>query len=127
MSDSINKKPIIARHEEEKLTLKPYLYGYSISLALTLTAYFSVKNHLASTTTLIGLVVVLALTQFMVQIFYFLHLGKETKPRWKLYVFLLMVSIVIIIVFGSIWIINNLNSRMSIPQQIQYLNSQNGL
>jgi cytochrome o ubiquinol oxidase operon protein cyoD len=127
MSQVKNKTPVIAKHEDEKLTLKPYIYGYSISLILTASAYLSVYRHVASTTVLVGLVVILALTQFLVQIFYFLHLGKETKPRWKLYVFLLMVSIVLIIVIGSVWIINNLNSRMSIPQQVHYLNSQDGL
>ncbi|HEY4964629.1 MAG TPA: cytochrome C oxidase subunit IV family protein [Candidatus Saccharimonadales bacterium] len=127
MSQSINKSPVISKHEDERLSLKPYVYGYIISLVLTATAYLSVRHHAASTTVLVGLVVILALTQFIVQVFYFLHLGKETKPRWKLYIFFLMVSIVLIIVFGSIWIINNLNSRMTIPQQIQYLNSQDGL
>jgi cytochrome o ubiquinol oxidase operon protein cyoD len=118
---------IIAKHEEEKLRLKTYLFGFGASLLLTLTAYLMVDHHIASTSLLVCVVIILALTQFFVQIYYFLHLGAETKPRWKLVVFIFMVSVVLIIVFGSIWIIDNLNNRMTIPQQIQYMNNQNGL
>ena len=60
------------------------------------------------------------------RLYFFLHLGKETKPRWKLYVFGFMVSVVLIIVFGSIWIMNNLNYRMTPAQINQYMNSQGG-
>ena len=127
MSQAKTSKPVIVSSSEEKLELKNYLIGYGVSLALTLTAYLSVYHHLASTNVLVVLVAVLAISQFLVQIFFFLHLGKETKPRWRLYVFILMVTIVLILVIGSIWIIDNLNSRMTLPQQTQYMNRQDGL
>lgn len=121
------ESPLIVKEVEEKLHLRTYIFGYGMSLIFTLTAYLMVYHHSASTPVLIGLVVVLALAQFFVQMYYFLHLGSETKPRWKLYVAAFMITIVLIIVFGSIWIINNLNTRMTIPEQIQYMNSQNAL
>ena len=72
---------------------------------------------------------VLALLQFTVQMIYFLHLGHESRPRWKLGVFGMMLVVVLIIVFGSLWIMNSLNYRMHTnPNQInKYLRSQDGL
>lgn len=102
----------------------PYVSGFVISLFLTLEAYVLVAHHELSRKLLIGTVAALALIQFMVQLVLFLHLGRETKPRWKLVVFLFMIMVVFILVFGSIWIMYSLNYRMT-PQQIyQYLNNQ---
>lgn len=124
---SKSDQPVLATHDEIKLRFGSYVKGFVLSIALTVSAYLLVVNHGASRAILIGIVSILAIIQFTVQVFYFLHLGQEAKPRFKLYVFLFMLAIVIIIVFGSIWIISNLNTRMTIPQQIQYLNNQDEL
>lgn len=124
---SKNVETVVATHEEIRLKLGSYVSGFVLSIFLTLAAYLMVVNHGASRRILIGVVVFLALIQFGVQSFFFLHLGKESKPKWKLAVFIFMISIVLIIVFGSLWIMNNLNYQLSIPQQVQYLNGQDGL
>ena len=126
MSDK-STQAVAVEHYESKLKLKTYVIGYLLSIVLTLTAYLMVTNHGAGRRVLIGLLVVLALIQFFVQIYYFLHLGTETRPRWKLAVFLFMTGVVLILVFGSLWIMDNLNVRMTIPQQVQYMNNQDGL
>jgi cytochrome o ubiquinol oxidase operon protein cyoD len=123
---SAAKKIVYSNHEESKLSVKSYVIGFCMSLILTLSAYLLVSHHSATTTILLVVIVALALVQFMVQIYFFLHLGKETKPRWKLFVFLFMIGVVLILVFGSIWIINNLNTRQTLPQELQYMNSQGG-
>ena len=107
-------------------TLRTYLSGYVLSLALTLAAYLYVVHPVYSSNILVAIILVLAVVQFLVQIVFFLHLGAEAKPRWKLFVFVFMVAIVLIIVIGSLWIMNNLNYRMT-PQQINtYMNDQGG-
>jgi cytochrome o ubiquinol oxidase operon protein cyoD len=59
---------------------------------------------------------------------FFLHLGRESKPRWNLNALLFAVLVVVIIVFGSLWIMHNLNYHMQNPQQInKYLRSQGDL
>lgn len=71
---------------------------------------------------------VLALSQFVLQLVYFLHVGKEFSPRLKLLVTIFMVMIVFILVAGSIWIMNNLNGRMMThSNMVKYMNSQDGL
>jgi cytochrome o ubiquinol oxidase operon protein cyoD len=117
---------IISEHNTEHGTLMSYVIGFVSSVALTLTAYLLVVHRSLSHKLLISVIVALALAQFAVQLLFFLHLGRETKPRWKLFVFLFMVMVVLILVFGSLWIMNNLNYRMT-PEQINtYMNNQGG-
>lgn len=107
-------------------TLRSYVIGYILSIYLTLSAYFVVTNHLSVKWILIVIIVGLALIQFAVQLFFFMHMGNEAKPRFKFMVFGMMIAIVLILVFGSLWIMSNLNYRqMPSQQQVNnYLQSQ---
>jgi cytochrome o ubiquinol oxidase operon protein cyoD len=117
---------IVADHETSEGSFKSYVTGFVLSIILTLVAYLMVVHHSFTADRIIAVIVALALCQFMVQMLFFLHLGKETKPRWKLFVLFFMIMVVLILVFGSIWIMNNLNYRMT-PEQINtYINNQGG-
>jgi cytochrome o ubiquinol oxidase operon protein cyoD len=95
---------------------------------LTLASYFLVVNQSLNRTTLIAIILVLALVQFTLQLVYFLHLGTERKPRWKFLVFTFMVSVVLILVIGSIWIMDNLNYHMLTGHQLeQHMKTEEGL
>ena len=121
-------KTFISHHSTEHGSLRTYVIGFVLSIVFTLTSYLLVVNHSSSSSVglIIFFIVCMALAQFIAQLYFFLHLGKETKPRWKLYVFGFMITVVLILVFGSIWIMNNLNYRMTPDQVNQYLNSQGG-
>ncbi|GAC1502423.1 MAG: cytochrome o ubiquinol oxidase subunit IV [Candidatus Saccharimonadales bacterium] len=109
-------------------SLNKYLIGYSLSIFLSIFAYLIVVNKSFNSQLLLALVAGLAIIQFIVQMVFFLHLGSETKPRWKLYVFTFMLSVVIIIVAGSIWIMSNLNYHTMTPHDIDnYMSRQVGL
>ncbi len=109
-------------------SLTSYVIGFAVSIYLTLMAYVMVVHHLFSRRILLYLLPITALLQFIIQLICFLHIGREFKPRWKLFVFLFMLLIVIILVAGSIWIMANLNYHMQSPAQInKYLQSQDGL
>lgn len=91
-----------------------YTIGYVLSLVLSLGAYFMVTNflkggHGQSNRGIIAAVMVFAFIQLLVQMVFFLHLGDETKPRWRLIVFSFMVSVVLILVVGTLWIMKNLD------------------
>lgn len=97
---------------------KAYVVGFVLSMLLTCAAYFLVVNHLLNGGVLIAAIIGLALVQLAVQLIFFLNLGQESKPRWKLAVFLSTVSIILTIVIGSLWIMNNLNySHMRTPAE----------
>lgn len=95
-------------------TLSSRLIGFAASLILTLTAFLIVMRpefHLGTQGTII-VIFILALLQFVVQSIFFLNLLSEEGPRWNLFVFLSTLSIIVIIILGSIWIMNHLNYNM---------------
>jgi cytochrome o ubiquinol oxidase operon protein cyoD len=57
----------------------------------------------------------LALAQAIAQLVWFLHLGHESAPRWKLVAFAFMLLVLVILIVGSIWIMNNLNYHTMSP------------
>lgn len=92
-------------------SLKSYLIGFTLSLFLTLLSFGLVMANVFSVTHLIYTVVCLGLLQATVQLLFFLHLGKEAKPRWETIVFFFMLLILLIIAIGSLWIMHDLDKR----------------
>ncbi len=116
-------------------SLSGYISGFVLSIVLTLTAYTLVQthtNHGAFSRTFVLLMVAgLAIMQLLVQLMFFLHVGREAKPRWNLMMLLFASLVAFILVGGSLWIMHNLNynmnMRMSPTQMNEYMNKQNGL
>lgn len=93
-------------------SFKPVLWGYFLALLLTIAAYILRRNDLLSGGNLFVSILGLALLSGVAQLIFFLHLGLEEKPRWNLMIFLFMVLIMVVIILGSIWIMQNLNYNM---------------
>jgi cytochrome o ubiquinol oxidase operon protein cyoD len=70
---------------------------------------------------------ILAGLQFIVQLYFFLHLKFEREQKWKISVLAFMILVVAILVIGSVWIMNNLNVRMTPSQINNYMNNQDNL
>lgn len=96
----------------KSIEIKQYLIGFIGSLILTIAAYLVAKQHAMSTSATAFIVLVFAVVQFSVQVYYFLHLREERKPRWKSWLFAYTLIMMLVIVFGSIWVMYNLNYRM---------------
>lgn len=94
---------------DEEISLKSYWVGFVLSLVLTVGSYLLVVCDLLRGWSLEAGIVGCGLLQAFVQFQLFLHLGKETKPRYRLLVFLFMLLVLVILVFGSLWIMHNLN------------------
>jgi cytochrome o ubiquinol oxidase operon protein cyoD len=92
-----------------QISLKSYCIGFFSSLILTLTSFFLVGKDVYSGNTLIYILMGLAAIQACVQLVCFLHIGEEEKPRFNLVTFLFMALVLVIIVFGSIWIMHHLS------------------
>jgi cytochrome o ubiquinol oxidase subunit IV len=109
-------------------TTKSFIIGFALSILLTLVAYLAVVNHLFPSVILITFILVLAFMQLAVQLLFFLHMGREPRPRWNLYVFLSAFSIILFIVVTSIWIMNHLYHNLMTPSQIDsYTVEQEGM
>ena len=108
--------------------MKSYFIGFVISIALTLIAYFAVVNNSFEINILVALVISLAVMQLVVQLLFFLHLleGKPSERGWRTIIFISTISIILVIIVGSLWIMNNLNYHMSPQQMNQYILEQDG-
>jgi cytochrome o ubiquinol oxidase operon protein cyoD len=110
-----------------------YAIGFISSVILTIVAYAAVVNDTVKDSfapAVIALTIsALAVLQLVIQLLFFMHLGDEPKPRWKLMSFLFAFIILSIVVFGSLWIMFDLNSRMmmSPTDMIKYMDRQTGL
>lgn len=126
---SSTKRPLISQFEPPHASVRSYVSAFVACLVLTGLAYVAATTDSFSSRTAIGVVAALAVLQCLVQLRRFLHLGDEFRPRWKLIVFLTMLTTILIIVIGSIWIMDNLNYRMmrSPSQMTEYIESQDGL
>lgn len=93
-------------------TWQSYLIGFIASLLLTGASFLIVANNLLSSALLPYILISLALIQAIVQLLFFLHLGKEAKPRWETLIFYFMVLVLLIIAIGSLWIMHDLNERV---------------
>jgi cytochrome o ubiquinol oxidase operon protein cyoD len=93
-------------------SLKSYITGFVLSIALTLLSYVLVTQRILTGSKLLIAISTLATYQAITQLFLFLHLGQEQKPRWNLIVFVYMVIVLATILFGSLWVMNHLDYRM---------------
>lgn len=98
-----------------------YIAGFILSVLLTLAAYLPVYIHVSANhatlphEVIIPIIVGLAVVQLLVQLVLFLHLGSEPRPRWNLMTTLFAAMVVVIIVFGSLWIMGNLDYHHPTP------------
>lgn len=93
-------------------TLKAYIIGFTGSLLLTFISFSLVITRPFPKVGILFTIVALALTQAIVQLLCFLHVGQEEKPRWETFIFCLMVVILLIVAGGTLWIMHDLNERM---------------
>ncbi len=89
-----------------------YMIGFFSSLFFTLIAFGLVVFRPISNTIIVYFIASLAILQAIAQLLFFLHLGKESKPRWETLVFLFMALVVLIVIFGSLWIMFDLKYRV---------------
>ena len=93
------------------MTITRYTIGFVLSLLLSLAAYYYVVLG-SSETWLLPVLGALALIQMTVQLIFFLHLGEEVRPRYRLASFGFMLLVLTIVVVGSLWVMVHLNNNM---------------
>lgn len=114
-------KASIRRHDTQQ-----YIIGFAGAALLTVLAYLSVKLHWYDTGTTAAFILLLAVVQFVVQVYYFLHLRGEAKPRWRNMTFIYALVMMLVVVCGSLWVMYNLNYRMGMSGEAmdQYMLKQ---
>ncbi len=90
-------------------TTKSYIIGFVLSLVFTAIPYYMVVNKSVSGTALLVTILGFAVLQMLIQIFFFLHLGRGPKPLYNVVFFASTVGIILVVVGGSIFIMRNLH------------------
>jgi cytochrome o ubiquinol oxidase operon protein cyoD len=113
-------------------TFASYLTGFLSSLVLTLIAFGLAELHIQSEHSVIShgilfpAILGLALIQLIIQLVFFLHLHKESGPRWNLAIFLSTITLVLLVIVGSLWIMAHLNYNMTPSEMLQYIENHQG-
>lgn len=110
MSKTATAKPT-ARHGHG--TTDSYIIGFILSLEFTLIPYFLVVNKVITGTTLLALIIGIALLQMAIQLLFFLHLGRGPKPLYNIVFFGITAGGITMAVVASLFIMHNLYKNMS--------------
>ncbi len=94
--------------------LTSYIIGFVLSLVLTILPLVLLHMHNSgghaypTHTMLFAGFVLFAILQMLVQLYCFLHMGEEARPRLNLQVLIFALLVVVIVVGGTLWIMRNL-------------------
>ena len=113
--------------KSEHGTMQSYVIGFMLSLLATFIPYVMVVNQTVKGRALLVTILVFAFIQLYIQLIFFLHLGRGPKPNWNLYFFAATFSFILMVVAGSIVIINNLHYNMSPTEKVKKLVNDEGI
>ncbi|WP_409348148.1 cytochrome o ubiquinol oxidase subunit IV [Paenibacillus gyeongsangnamensis] len=99
-------------HQEKHDSTRSYIFGFILSIVLTIIPLVLGLNHILSTVPLIIAILTMAILQFLVQLFFFMHIRESERPGYNIMALVLGVIFVITIVASSVWI-------MSFNSQVQ--------
>ncbi len=91
--------------DSSRRALISYFVGFFFSILLTLFAFWIAPQFGAAAAPAI---VAAAVLQLFVQLFFFLHVGREQKPQWNAGLLALTLVILCILIIGTLWIMDNL-------------------
>ena len=104
-----------------------YLFGFGGALCLSVLAYLVATEKWFDSRLAMAILLILAIAQLVLQLVCFLHLGTNDRSRDRSVSFVFVFIMSVIIVVGSIWIMNNLDYRMSTSSEAmnEYMQLQN--
>lgn len=108
-------------------SMKSYVIGFILSLVFTFIPYYLVVSQKLTGSILLATILGFGVLQMLVQIFFFLHLGRGPKPLYNVVFFVSTVGIILVVVGGSIMIINNLRYNMAPAEQTKKLTNGEGI
>lgn len=95
------QKPQPAHHEHG---VGVPLVGFILSIVLTLIALWAVMNKVMSNAGLVSLIMVLAVVQIGIQLFFFMHVTESKGKPWHVWLLGLGFVMTAAVAAGSIWI-----------------------
>jgi cytochrome o ubiquinol oxidase operon protein cyoD len=115
----------VAPGDEGEQNLRTRLLGYAIGLGLALlltaTSFFIAGTHLVWQPSIPVAIIVLAIAQMGVHLVFFLHITTGPDNTNNVLALAFGVLIVILVVGGSIWIMEHLNQNMRPMDEIMQM------
>lgn len=108
---------MIDLHHGWNASFKPQFIGFVVSLLFTVGVYRFVTHRELTESHLTLTIVIFCALQALIQLFFFLHVGMESKPHWATITFLFTILVVVIIIGGSLWIMHNLDYNLMAPME----------
>jgi cytochrome o ubiquinol oxidase operon protein cyoD len=99
--------------EQQHVKPTPYVVGFILSLVFTIIPYYLVVEKTLKGNALLATIIGFAILQLIVQVVFFLHIGREKKPHFNLLFLISTVGIIFVVTVGSIWIMNHLHHNMA--------------
>jgi cytochrome o ubiquinol oxidase operon protein cyoD len=114
----MSKDSNLSSHSKnEHGTTWSYVIGFILSLIYTFLPYQLVVNKVLTGNALLAAILGIAIMQMVIQLLFFLHLGRGPKPLYNVVFFFATASIIIVTVGASLFIMNNLYHNMS-PEEV---------
>ncbi|GLQ75393.1 cytochrome o ubiquinol oxidase subunit IV [Vibrio sp. vnigr-6D03] len=93
-------------------SVKEYVMGLIYSVLLTVIPFAMVMMDIGSPQLKIGVILICAVAQILVQLVFFLHMNTSSEQMWNTTSAVFVVVLVAIILIGSLWIMEHLNHNM---------------
>lgn len=93
-------------------SVKSYVIGLILSIILTVVAFGVVMSGDFSKTVAVVTILTMAVLQVLVQLVLFMHMNAKSEGGWNLMSFVFTVTILALIIGGSIWIMHHLHLNM---------------
>lgn len=93
-------------NHENTASIKAYVIGFILSIILTIIPLVLVLNHMLAKSVLLPVILIAAVLQFVIQLFFFMHIRDGEGPRYNVMALVLGLIFVVTIVVGAIWIMS---------------------
>ncbi len=93
-------------------SLKDYTIGFVLSVILTAIPFWLVMGNVLDPSLTRFIILGFAAVQMIVHMVYFLHLNAKSEGGWNMMATLLTVTLLVIVLAGSIWVMYHLNHNV---------------
>lgn len=94
-------------------SFKDYVTGFVLSVILTAVPFWLVMGDVLGDKLVTSVVILgLAVVQIVVHMIYFLHMNTKSEGGWSFLALIFTITIVVITLCGSIWVMHHLNTNM---------------
>jgi cytochrome o ubiquinol oxidase subunit IV len=111
-----DRTPGVEEHEHTASYLS-YSVGLGLAILATIDSFIVAQTNLLWPPGIPVGLIVLALAQIGVHLVFFLHLGSGPDSTNNILALAFGVLIVFLVIAGSVWIVANLNTNMTLMQQ----------